>query len=112
MRQLLSTAPAARLGNGKGGADDVKKHSFFRKMAWHAVLLKKIEAPYKPVATPAEAGVVAADDEAAARADEAALLALDGEGAEQPCVPPEAFDAFRELTAAFDEPALDTRDLV
>jgi serine/threonine protein phosphatase PrpC/CRP-like cAMP-binding protein len=103
LRQLLATAPLARLGNGKGGADDVKKHQFFKKMAWNAVLQKKIEAPYKPAAASAEAaGRGAADDEAAAYEaslhDEAALLALE----EEPSVPPEAFAAFRELSAAFD----------
>ena len=103
LRQLLATAPLARLGNGKGGADDVKKHQFFKKMAWNAVLQKKIEAPYKPAAATAEAaGRGAAEDEAAAYEaslhDEAALLALE----EEPSVPPEAFAAFRELSAAFD----------
>ena len=38
----------ARLGSLKGGADDVKRHGFFKKIVWHSLLLKKIDAPYKP----------------------------------------------------------------
>ena len=45
---LLTSDPTERLGNLKGGADDVKKHAFFRKISWPSLLLKKIEAPYKP----------------------------------------------------------------
>ena len=57
----------------------------------------------QPAAATAEAaGRGAAEDEASAYEaslhDEAALLALE----EEPSVPPEAFAAFRELSAAFD----------
>jgi hypothetical protein len=85
-------------------SDAAAKGKFIEvQMAWNAVLQKKIEAPYKPAAASAEAaGRGAADDEAAAYEaslhDEAALLALE----EEPSVPPEAFAAFRELSAAFD----------
>ena len=48
VKRLLSSDPAARLGSLKGGADDVKRHGFFKKIVWHSLLLKKIDAPYKP----------------------------------------------------------------
>ena len=48
VKALLTADPVERLGNLKGGADDVKKHPFFKKIAWPSLLLKKIEAPYKP----------------------------------------------------------------
>lgn len=48
IRGLLTSDQTERLGNLKGGADDVKKHSFFKKISWPSLLLKKIEAPYKP----------------------------------------------------------------
>ena len=48
IKGLLTSDQTERLGNLKGGADDVKKHAFFKKIAWPSLLLKKIEAPYKP----------------------------------------------------------------
>ena len=48
IKGLLTHDQAERLGNLKGGADDVKKHAFFKKISWPSLLLKKIEAPYKP----------------------------------------------------------------
>ena len=51
---LLTSDASARLGSGlRGGADDVKRHPFFKRMAWQSLLLKKIEAPYKPPITDA-----------------------------------------------------------
>ena len=48
IKGLLTSDPTERLGNLKSGADDVKRHPFFKKIVWHSLLLKKIEAPYKP----------------------------------------------------------------
>jgi len=49
IKQLLMTKPADRLASGKNGAEDVKKHAFYKKIiAWHSLVTKKIEAPYKP----------------------------------------------------------------
>ena len=48
IKGLLTPDAPSRLGNLKGGADDVKKHAFFKKMMWPSLLLRKIEAPYKP----------------------------------------------------------------
>jgi protein kinase A len=48
IRKLLTPEPSERLGSAKGGAEDVKKHTFYKKLAWQSLLTKKIEAPYKP----------------------------------------------------------------
>jgi len=48
VRELLTSDAAARFGSGRGGADDVKRHPFFKKLAWQSLLSKKIDAPYKP----------------------------------------------------------------
>ena len=48
IRGLLTSDPANRLGHLSGGADDVKNHGWFKKVTWPSLLLKKIEAPYKP----------------------------------------------------------------
>ena len=95
LEQLLATQPEERIGTGKGGADELKRHGFYKKMAWHAVLLKKIEAPYKPKSSAGGEG--AAEDAEEVIDDEEA----DEEGAAA-SFPPDAFEAFRELTASFD----------
>ena len=48
IKGLLTSDQTERLGNLKGGADDVKRHAFFKKISWPSLMLKKIEAPYKP----------------------------------------------------------------
>ena len=48
IKGLLTSDPAERLGNLSGGADDIKNHGWFKKVTWPSLLLKKIEAPYKP----------------------------------------------------------------
>ena len=48
IKGLLASEQMERLGNLKGGADDVKRHAWFKKIAWPSLLMKKIEAPYKP----------------------------------------------------------------
>ena len=48
IRQLLVQDQKERLGSAKGGAEDVKRHPFYKKLAWQSLLGKKIEAPFKP----------------------------------------------------------------
>ena len=48
IKKLLTASQTERLGSAKGGAEDVKKHAFYKKLAWQSLLAKKIEAPYKP----------------------------------------------------------------
>jgi len=48
IRKLLIQSQTERLGSAKGGAEDVKKHPFYKKLAWQSLLSKKIEAPFKP----------------------------------------------------------------
>jgi protein kinase A len=81
--KLLSADPIQRLGASKDGADEVKRHPFFRKVAWHSLLHKKIEAPHKPELA-------------------AATMANDnphGAAAKKPgnTFPPGAFDSFDQI---------------
>jgi protein kinase X len=48
IRKLLHPSQTERLGSSKDGAEDVKKHGFYKKLAWQSLLAKKIEAPFKP----------------------------------------------------------------
>ena len=48
IRQLLMQDQKNRLGSAKGGAEDVKRHAFYKKLSWQSLLAKKIEAPFKP----------------------------------------------------------------
>ena len=45
---LLTSDPAQRLGALSDGADGIKTHAWFKKVIWPSLLLKKIEAPYRP----------------------------------------------------------------
>ena len=49
IKGLLTSDPAERLGNQKDGADDIKRHTFHKKIVWPSLFQKKIEAPFKPV---------------------------------------------------------------
>ncbi|CAO3611196.1 unnamed protein product [Mucor hiemalis] len=48
LKKLLVIDRTRRLGNLKGGADDVKKHKWFRSTDWQAVLNKTVRAPLIP----------------------------------------------------------------
>ena len=40
--------PEKRLGSGKDGINEIKKHSFFKNIDWDAILNKKIKPPFIP----------------------------------------------------------------
>lgn len=46
--KLLSIDPEERIGNGKDGANEVKKHKWFRGVDWDLVYERKIPAPWVP----------------------------------------------------------------
>jgi len=48
LQGLLKKDPKKRLGSGKTGIQEIKKHAFFKKIDWDALLNKKIEPPFKP----------------------------------------------------------------
>ena len=48
IKGLLTSDPAQRLGALSDGADGIKTHAWFKKVIWPSLLLKKIEAPYRP----------------------------------------------------------------
>lgn len=56
LEQLLEKNPVKRLGVLVGGAEDVKRHPWFRDVKWEAVAGLRMKAPYKPkVAHPGDA---------------------------------------------------------
>jgi len=48
IRKLLVQDRTKRLGNMRNGADDVKKHKWFRTLNWDDVLARKLKAPIVP----------------------------------------------------------------
>ncbi|KAI9204515.1 kinase-like domain-containing protein [Polychytrium aggregatum] len=48
IKALLTVDPKKRLGGSREGAADIKRHAFFNKMDWDALLAKKIAPPIKP----------------------------------------------------------------
>ncbi|KAL9550522.1 hypothetical protein MBANPS3_004685 [Mucor bainieri] len=48
LKKLLVIDRTKRLGNLKGGAEDVKKHKWFRGTDWHGLLTKTVRAPLIP----------------------------------------------------------------
>ncbi|KAI8639824.1 camp-dependent protein kinase 10 [Parasitella parasitica] len=48
LKKLLVIDRTKRLGNLKGGADDIKKHKWFRTTDWHGLLTKTVRAPLIP----------------------------------------------------------------
>ena len=46
--KLLVRNPAYRLGTGKGGAADVKRHPWFGGFDWAAFSARTMRAPYVP----------------------------------------------------------------
>lgn len=49
--QLLTADITKRLGNMKGGAEDVKSHLWYRNLNWTALIQKRIRAPIIPTTT-------------------------------------------------------------
>jgi serine/threonine protein kinase len=52
LSSLLDVDDATRLGSGKDGAKEVKRHPFFRGLDWDMLEQKQIEPPYKPPPPP------------------------------------------------------------
>eukprot|EP00792_Barthelona_sp_PAP020_P006387 TRINITY_DN2978_c1_g1_i2.p1 TRINITY_DN2978_c1_g1~~TRINITY_DN2978_c1_g1_i2.p1 ORF type:complete len:376 (-),score=99.91 TRINITY_DN2978_c1_g1_i2:293-1420(-) len=48
IKRLLARDPSKRFGNLRGGAEDIKRHRFFRDIDWNALYHRRIEAPIKP----------------------------------------------------------------
>lgn len=48
LKGLLSLDPKKRLGYGKNGSENIKKHAFFKGMDWKALAKKKIKPPFVP----------------------------------------------------------------
>ena len=46
--QLLTRDPTRRLGSGKGDAEEIKRHPFFKDVNFDDVLNKRIPPPYFP----------------------------------------------------------------
>jgi hypothetical protein len=46
--QLLTRDPTRRLGSGKGDAEEIKRHPFFKDVNWDDVVNKRIPPPYFP----------------------------------------------------------------
>ena len=43
--------PERRLGSGKTGAEEIKKHKWFGRLDWAALQQKRLPAPIKPKVT-------------------------------------------------------------
>ncbi|KAI5118872.1 hypothetical protein M0805_005314 [Coniferiporia weirii] len=48
LQKLLTRDPNRRLGSGKGDAEEIKAHAFFKDVDWGAVLNKQYPPPYCP----------------------------------------------------------------
>ncbi|ORZ39393.1 kinase-like domain-containing protein [Catenaria anguillulae PL171] len=48
IKRLLTADTTRRLGNLRGGAEDVKNHAWFKGVDWEAVMAKRINAPLVP----------------------------------------------------------------
>lgn len=46
--RLLEVNPSRRLGNLRGGVDDIKNHAFFDGFDWKACEERRLKAPYRP----------------------------------------------------------------
>jgi serine/threonine protein kinase len=49
IKKLLTADRSKRLGNLKEGAEDVKKHKWFRGVDWNGLLRRSVQAPIVPV---------------------------------------------------------------
>uniref|UniRef100_A0A7S2DXE4 cAMP-dependent protein kinase n=1 Tax=Alexandrium andersonii TaxID=327968 RepID=A0A7S2DXE4_9DINO len=48
VKKLLQADLGKRYGNLKNGVEDIKQHKWFKDVDWEMLLLKKLEAPFKP----------------------------------------------------------------
>jgi len=48
LQKLLTRDPARRLGSGKGDAEEIKRHPFFKDVSFDDVLNKRVPPPYFP----------------------------------------------------------------
>ncbi|TFY81916.1 hypothetical protein EWM64_g2094 [Hericium alpestre] len=48
LQKLLTRDPTRRLGSGKGDAEEIKRHPFFKDVSWDDILNKRIPPPYFP----------------------------------------------------------------
>ena len=48
IRGLLQRDPAVRLGSRAGGAEDIRRHPFFKGVDWNALEALRVEPPFKP----------------------------------------------------------------
>jgi len=51
IKKLLTADLTKRLGNLKGGAEDIKKHKWFADFNWDTMLQRQVEPPIKPDVT-------------------------------------------------------------
>jgi len=48
VRKLLTADRTKRMGNLKGGGDDIRKHKWFRGLVWNDIFAKTEKAPLVP----------------------------------------------------------------
>ena len=48
LQGLLERDPAKRLGSSEEDANELKRHPWFAKIDWQKLMLKQLEAPFKP----------------------------------------------------------------
>ncbi|KAJ9511311.1 hypothetical protein QJQ45_029755, partial [Haematococcus lacustris] len=46
--KLLQVNPDKRLGSGPAGAEDIRRHKWFSKLDWNALMQRKLQAPIRP----------------------------------------------------------------
>ncbi len=51
LRQFLIKDPTKRLGNLRGGCQDIKQHPWFYGVDWEALMAGKIRPPIQPLVT-------------------------------------------------------------
>ena len=51
--KLLEKSPNNRIGCGKEGADEIKRHAFFKDIDWEKLLAKELIPPFIPNTTSA-----------------------------------------------------------